>query len=332
LVRDCVVGMSEGCGGSMPITVKCRIGTDLDYRFTKTGYEEMDNDEVEYNRLREFIETVASSGVVTDFQIHARIAVLNRKFSPADNRKIPQLKYGLVGRLVEEYPELTFSLNGGVESLGDVRSKLEEYPGLKGVMVGRAWAANPWSFGAVDDVLYGEEGSGGGGERLVGGLSRPMNRLEVLKEYGRHADAEEALWDPIKIRRFIVKAVQPLFAGEANAKKYRIALDEIAGRPKKLAAQGLTLEGQLPLSELILGAAIEHLSEEALGRTAGDSYLMEEDKKRGGGGSGDVLSNGIGDTVLFLGGDGGNSQIVRDWQTRRKEEEGLMMKDKEEGL
>ena len=74
----------------------------------------MDNDEEEYARLREFVETVASSGVVTDFQIHARIAVLNRKFSPADNRKIPKLKYDMVGRrLVRDYPEFTLTLNGG---------------------------------------------------------------------------------------------------------------------------------------------------------------------------------------------------------------------------
>jgi len=97
LVRDLVVGMDRGGGGRVPITVKCRIGTDAGYGDDGGGGEEG-----EYARLREFVETVASSGVVTDFQVHARIAVLGRKFSPADNRKIPALKYNLVGRLVEE--------------------------------------------------------------------------------------------------------------------------------------------------------------------------------------------------------------------------------------
>lgn len=297
LVRDLVTGMHQGCSGAMPITVKCRIGTDLDYKFTKSGYDDMDDDK-EYARLRNFIETVASSGVVTDFQMHARIAVLNKKFSPADNRKIPKLKYGMVTRLVEDYPDLTFSLNGGIETLGDVKDQLDRCPGLKGVMVGRAWAANPWSFSAVDDILYNTNKS-----TLLYPM-KPKNRLEVLKEYGRHADAEEDLWDPVRIRRFIVKAVQPLFAGEANAKKYRIALDEIAGRPKKLMLQGKTLEGEPPLSELIINAAIDHLSEEALLRTPEETYFIEQEN----------MFKSINSSRES------NIQIVKNWQTARKEE------------
>jgi hypothetical protein len=32
------------------------------------------------------------------------------------------------------------------------------------------------------------------------------NRLKVLEEYGRHVDAEEEAGDPVKIRRFLIKA------------------------------------------------------------------------------------------------------------------------------
>ena len=60
----------------------------------------------------------------------------------------------------------------------------------------------------------------------------PKNWLEILKAYGKHADNKESTWDPVKIRLFIVKAVFLLFAGETNAKKYQIALDEITRLPK----------------------------------------------------------------------------------------------------
>lgn len=290
LVADLCKSLHDGCDGKMPITVKCRIGTDSDNPFTKLGYEEIDAEQ-EYSKLCRFIETVASGGVVTDFSIHARIAVLTKSFSPADNRKIPPLKYDFIRRLVEEYPELTFSLNGGLESISQAQTEFDECPDLKGVMIGRALAANPWSFAMADKLLYGQDVS-------------PPNRLEILKAYGHHADREEANGDPLKIRRFITKAVTPLFAGEPNSKKYRIALDEIAGTPKMLAAQGKTLEGLPPISELILNAALDHLSEDVLLRTAEESYerlLAEKNSQQS------ITS-------------GGRSEIVQEWQEQRKQE------------
>jgi tRNA-dihydrouridine synthase A len=268
LVSELTTALHEGCYGSLPITVKCRIGTDTHIPFTKMGYTAMDP-EVEYRRLCEFIEQVASNGIVTDFAVHARIAVLQKSFSPADNRKIPPLKYNVVHRLVDDYPELTFTLNGGVDSLSQAMDQFEQCPSLNGIMTGRAWAADPWSFAMADQLLYGAH-------------TIPKTRLDVLTEYGKHADTEEGQWDPARIRRFIVKAVTTLFTGEPNAKRYRIALDEIAGIPKTLQSQGKDLAGQPPISELILNAAHTHLSEDVLLRTPEESYerLLYEDGKR----------------------------------------------------
>lgn len=297
LVAELTQAIHEGCQGRLPVTVKCRIGTDSQRPFTKLGYEQHVDPEEEYQQLCRFLETVASNGVVTDFSIHARIAVLQKSFSPADNRKIPPLKYDVVRRLVRDYPELTFTLNGGVETISQVQEELEAAPGLKGVMIGRAFAADPWSFAMADEMLYGDDTTT---------TTKPNNRLEILEAYGRHADAEEEIGDPTKIRRFICKAVSPLFAGEANAKRYRIALDEIAGLPKKLQSQGTSLAaGQPPLSELILSTAMKHLSEETLLRTPQESYermLWEEEKRK--------LKN-----------TGERSSSVNEWQARRKEEE-----------
>lgn len=202
-------------------------GTDEGYQFTKQEYESR-SEEDEYQSLKRFIETVASDGIVTNFDIHARIAVIAKKnFPPKHNRSVPPLRYHQVYRLAEQFPELNISLNGGIETLPGVEHQLEECPSLSGVMIGRAWCANPWSFALADEVLYGKDDQS----------SRPKNRVELLQAFGRHADYEEATYNPVKIRRFITKSVSHIFSGEPNAKRYRIALDKIAGLAKKLSQE-----------------------------------------------------------------------------------------------
>ena len=262
LVSELTKAMHEGSDHKLPVTVKCRIGTDSVEPFSKDGYAEIDP-ELEYSRLCLFIETVASNSPVTDFSVHARIAVLRKSFSPADNRKIPPLKYELVRRLAQDYPELTFTLNGGIDTLSQAQDQLNLCADLNGIMIGRGFAADPWGFSMADSLLYNEDDI-----KCVA----PRNRLEVLTEYGKHADAEEKHGDPVKIRRFITKAVASLFTAEPKAKRYRIALDEIGGLPKRLEREGKSLVGQPPLSELILNAAQTHLSEEVLLKTPEESY------------------------------------------------------------
>ncbi|KAL7462200.1 hypothetical protein ACHAXS_002596 [Conticribra weissflogii] len=331
LVRDVAAALREGTEGTVPVTVKCRIGTDDD----GGRADNHDSDEKEYQRLRRFVETVASGGTVTDFQIHARIAVLNKNFSPADNRKVPPLKYHLVRRLAREFPELNVSLNGGVETLQGVKRELDECPELEGVMVGRGWLSNPWGFCMADRVLYGDDDGqddvSSSSSSLV--LPLPKNRWEVLEAYGRHVDYEEQLWDPVKIRRFMTKAVSHLFAGEPNAKRYRVALDDIAGLPKKLmATDPKLLEKQPPLSELIMDAARKHLSEEVLYRTPEESWEKlvweEEEMERkkyvvstvvlsGSGNNAEDASNGAGASEVRR----TSNSLIQEWQISRKEEE-----------
>jgi len=297
----------------MPVTVKCRIGTDEGYAFTKEEYLARSVED-EYQTLKRFVETVASDGVVTDFQIHARIAVLGKSYSPSDNRKVPPLRYCHVRRLAREYPELNISLNGGVETLAGVKRELDECGELEGVMVGRGFVSNPWAFAMADEVLYADAAGPSS--------SRPKNRMEVLEAFGRHVDFEEATYDPVKIRRFVTKAISHLFAGEPNGKRYRIALDEIAGRPKKWDRErkhnpnAAPPEEQLPLSELIMNAATTHLSEEALYRTPAESYdklLWEEEQAE--------RKRTVVDTVIMNGDRAPKKSLVQEWQTSRKEDE-----------
>ena len=154
-------------------------------------------------------------------------------------------------------------------------------------------------------TLYGSFAADKLGQQWPLRRDRRKNRLQILEDYGRHADAEEQASDPVRIRRFIVKAVTPLFTGEPKAKRYRVALDKIAGIPKKLFSEGKNLDDQPPLSELIMNAAMEHLSEETLLRTPQESYdrlQWEEQKRRARDSSGHAPS-------------------VSEWQSMRKEAE-----------
>lgn len=75
LVSELCLSIYEG-SGYLP-TVKCRIGV---------------NDNDSYEELTRFIDTVANKGKVRHFIVHARKAILDKNFSPDDNRKIPPLK------------------------------------------------------------------------------------------------------------------------------------------------------------------------------------------------------------------------------------------------
>lgn len=352
LVRDCTQSMFEATQKKIPVTVKCRIGTDLMWPSSTTTssstmnlktYKELDkNDpfqEWEYQKLCEFIDTISSNQVVTDFQIHARSAILNKKFSPADNRKIPPLKYDFVYRLTRDFPDLTFSLNGGVETLWEVQNCFEECAKetgeLAGVMIGRAFAANPWGFAVADSLLWGDDDNDHNDDQLL------LTRWKVLQQYAKHADYEEALWGT-KIRRFILKAIQGLFMGEPNAKKFRIELDRVGGLPKT------NPDDKTPLSEYILNAAQTYLSQEVLYRTPMESYQMalemeerrkqreEEEKIKLLSLSSSSVVSSSSSSDSSISGDSNNnddekSQISKEWQRRREDDKEELEKAKADG-
>ena len=86
------------------------------------------------------------------FIIHARKALLGGNFSPADNRKIPPLKYDFVYSLIKDFPNLLFSINGGITSFEDAKNHLSQ--GVNGVMVGRSAINTPYYWRNIDSQLY----------------------------------------------------------------------------------------------------------------------------------------------------------------------------------
>lgn len=124
LVAKCVTEMKSKV--NIPVTVKCRIGVD-----------EFDSYEYLHNFVKQLVETEIDALIV-----HARKAWLNG-LSPKDNRTIPPLRYDVVYQLKQDFPDLTISINGGINSPDEIQPHLQK---VDGVMIGRAAYNNPYMF------------------------------------------------------------------------------------------------------------------------------------------------------------------------------------------
>jgi tRNA-dihydrouridine synthase A len=133
LVADGVKAMLDVV--DIPVTVKHRIGIDRVER---------------YDFVRDFVGTVADAGCRV-FIVHARNAWL-QGLSPKENRDIPPLRYELVHRLKEDFPQLSISINGGITTDAQVREQLAR---LDGVMIGREAYHNPWWLASWDASYWG---------------------------------------------------------------------------------------------------------------------------------------------------------------------------------
>jgi tRNA-dihydrouridine synthase A len=133
LVADCVKAMVDVV--DVPVTVKHRIGID------KTE---------SYEFVRDFVGAVSEAGCSV-FLVHARNAWL-KGLSPKENREVPPLRYEMVHRLKQEFPQLTFATNGGITTSGQVAQELAQ---VDGVMVGREAYHNPWWLAQWDGEFFG---------------------------------------------------------------------------------------------------------------------------------------------------------------------------------
>lgn len=193
LVARCVRAMRDAV--AVPVTVKTRIGID-----ERDSYEE----------LARFVEMVAGSGCRV-FAIHARKAWL-KGLSPKENREVPPLRYEVVYRLKEDFPELEVILNGGVRGLDQARAHLAH---VDGVMVGRAAYENPYMLAPADRELYGEP--------------RPVpTRHEVLERFFPYVEAQLA--QGVKLAQ-MTRHIMGLFQGVPGARAWRRHLSEQAHRP-----------------------------------------------------------------------------------------------------
>ena len=132
LVADCLTEMMASC--SIPVTVKTRIGYD---------------DVEDYESLNNFIKILKKTGVKT-FIIHARKAMLG-KFTPKQNLNIPPLKYDIVYRLKEDFPDEEIIINGGINSIYQIKNHLEK---VDGVMIGRTAYHSPYFLAEIEKEIF----------------------------------------------------------------------------------------------------------------------------------------------------------------------------------
>lgn len=174
----------------IPVTVKHRIGID-------------DFDSYEF--MVDFVEKVAAAGC-TRFIVHARTAWL-QGLSPKQNREIPPLRYNDVYRLKQDFPTLDIEINGGIETVADIKTHLQH---VDGVMIGRAFYHNPYLL-AEANSLWGAP------------IPKRSDILAQLYPYLEKQIAKgEAL--PTMTRHYL-----GLFQGLTGARKWRQAL---SGKPQ----------------------------------------------------------------------------------------------------
>lgn len=131
-VATCMLAMQEAV--TVPVTVKHRLGID-------------DHDSYEF--VRDFVGTLHAAGCRV-FIVHARIAIL-KGLSPKDNREIPPLRYDDAARLKVDFPDATFVLNGGLNSLETCDAEIGRFDG---VMLGRAAWHDPRVLSRISQAWW----------------------------------------------------------------------------------------------------------------------------------------------------------------------------------
>lgn len=195
LVRDIVHSISRQV--QIPVTVKTRLGVD-----------DMDTPEF----TRHFVETVRAGGC-QHFIMHARKCWL-KGLSPAQNRSIPPLDYARVRWLCDEFPDLDFSLNGGIETLQQAEGILHDAPSnMLGVMMGRATYQNPCLLWDVDRRFYGEE-------------QKPKTRRSLLEKYADYLqDRQDRNDTSVKTAHLAMKPTLGVFHKQVGCRFWRSCLD-----------------------------------------------------------------------------------------------------------
>ena len=134
LVRNCMEALQND---KIEASLKCRLGL---------------GKELNYEFFEEFIDEISKTGIKFIY-VHARNAILSG-ISPQGNRTIPPLSYDFVKKIKNKYPNITFILNGGINSLDKAEDLLKEFDG---VMIGRLIKNNPFILKEVDKKIFKEK-------------------------------------------------------------------------------------------------------------------------------------------------------------------------------
>ena len=178
----------------LPITVKHRIAID---------------DQEEWPCMKKFVQTVSNAGC-EHFIVHARKAFL-KGLSAKENREIPPLRYDLVYKLKKEFPFLTISINGGINSIDLIEAQLTY---VDSVMIGREAYQNPYFLADIDSRIFGD-------------LADKPTRQDILERL--YPYIEEAIAGGVPLKS-ITRHIFGLFNGQKGARAWRRFLSENSPR------------------------------------------------------------------------------------------------------
>jgi tRNA-dihydrouridine synthase A len=192
LVAEGVAAMKAAVG--IPVTVKCRIGVD-------------DQDpEIALDVLSDAVFAAGADAL----WVHARKAWLEG-LSPKENRDIPPLDYQRVYRLKAKNANRFIGINGGIQTLDEVKRHLEY---VDGAMLGRAAYHTPGILAAADRMILGEK-------------AEPLDLTSVIETM-----ADYAAWHIEHGGRLahVARHMVGLFHGLPGARRYRQILSTDATR------------------------------------------------------------------------------------------------------
>lgn len=134
LTAECVAACCSHV--RIPVTVKCRLGSRLDYSFEE---------------FLRFIDLLSEAGCHC-FIVHARRADL-QSFDTRQNRSQIPLEYEQVYRLKSLRPQLEIIVNGGINGFAEADNHLLH---VDGVMLGRSLYKNIYLLAEADAHFYGD--------------------------------------------------------------------------------------------------------------------------------------------------------------------------------
>ncbi len=204
LVAEGVKAMKDAC--SLDVTVKHRIG--LDYNESEA-------------QVFDFVGQVSEAGCNT-FIVHARNAVL-KGLSPKENREIPPLRYDVVKRLKQHFPDLQIILNGGITTLEQIE---EHLTWADGCMIGREAYSNPWLLAGFDALIARHSARANLDETWVGSeavRSEERTRHDVVRNLKDYVEAGLAKGESL---RALTKSWLGLFHAQPGGRLYRQVLSD----------------------------------------------------------------------------------------------------------
>jgi tRNA-dihydrouridine synthase A len=206
-VAACVAAMRAAV--KLPVTVKMRIGVvsaaARNARAAVARFEETD-----FEALCGFVESVRDAGCEVAI-VHARKAVLGG-LSPKHNREVPPLRYDVVQRLTQQFPQLPIVVNGGLREPPEVLAALTW---CAGVMLGREAYHRPFVLAELQEALY-------------PGAQVTPTRAAMIERMRSYASRQMARGERLSA---ITRHMLGLYAGQPGAREYRRALSEGARVP-----------------------------------------------------------------------------------------------------